>query len=141
MAKATPHGPGEIDSTSLIGWYAFLYPLSVRTALRKKEDRSILQRIDLSLSGARHHTKSHHEKQVISGRQDAPSRRWVAFPRIARDRNVVKAHASVHAPHKRSCPDALGKHGELRRVVGLLLPQRVNDGKQSLARLLRVHHA
>ena len=84
MAKATPHGPGEIDSTSLIGWYAFLYPLSVRTALRKKEDRSILQRIDLSLSGARQEVVSQAAaRQTLSVQQDLelPGPTTAAAPR------------------------------------------------------------
>ena len=54
MAKAAPHGPGEIDSSSLIGWYTSFHLYRVRKAHSKKEDRSILWGIDLSLSQARH---------------------------------------------------------------------------------------
>ena len=53
MAKAAPHGPGEIVSSSLIGWYTSVHLYRVRKAHSKKEDRSILWGIDLSLSVAR----------------------------------------------------------------------------------------
>ena len=54
MAKAVLHGPGEIVSSSLVGWYTSLYLYRVHTAHSKKGDRSILSRIDLSLSVARY---------------------------------------------------------------------------------------
>ena len=54
MAKAAPHGPGEIVSLALIGWYTSFHLYRVRKAHSKKEDRSILWGIDLSLSQARH---------------------------------------------------------------------------------------
>ena len=41
MANAARHGPGEIVSSSLVGWYTSFHIYRVRKAHSKKEDRSI----------------------------------------------------------------------------------------------------
>ena len=59
MTKAAPHGPGEIISSSLTGWYASLTLYLAHTKLRKKVNRSIVLSIDLLTSGARHMAMLH----------------------------------------------------------------------------------
>ena len=54
MAKAAPHGPGEMVSSSLIGWNTSCHLYRMHTAHSKKVDTCIAPPIHVSGHGARH---------------------------------------------------------------------------------------
>ena len=155
MAKAAPHGPGEMVSSSLIGWNTSCHLYRMHTAHSKKVDTCIAPPIHVSGHGARHMQRpkvapeapgrGHHRARAArprsSRRRPRATRRGSALAARARHADRARDRCQTRGTSRKRAAQR-SKGGAVSRMRSLEhASARVQDAEEArrVAETHRIH--